>query len=176
MRRALHRRCRKPTTASATPVRRHSSVRNRPAAPPPPISPSPPHARPLRLIEAPVAADILDAARQRVLPQAAVEPQLSTPPAAQPVSTAGIPVVRGDAAAAPKGVRQRVRTHSSSRDDQHTGRLTQTHRSARIIRMRRRPASSAAAGSLRTPRSGNGADHRHRCRRFKRKSPASSAK
>jgi hypothetical protein len=70
-------------------------------APQPPIIPKPPE-RPAPVVEAASAANILDAARQRVLPQQRLEPQLSTQPA-PPTVDEGIPVVRGEAVAAPKG-------------------------------------------------------------------------
>ncbi|MBB4228637.1 flagellar biosynthetic protein FliO [Rhizobium mongolense] len=77
-------------------------IEREPASPAalPPIIPRPaerPAAAPV--IEAASAADILDAARQRVLPQQRMEPQVSTPPAQSlPTVAEGIPVVTGDAA------------------------------------------------------------------------------
>ncbi|SCW57958.1 Flagellar biosynthesis protein, FliO [Rhizobium mongolense subsp. loessense] len=68
-----------------------------------PIIPRPAERAAAPVIEAASAADILDAARQRVLPQQRMEPQVSTPPAQSlPTVAEGIPVVTGDAAAPSK--------------------------------------------------------------------------
>lgn len=77
------------------------------SAPQPPIIPRAPERTPERpvapVVEASSAADVLDAARQRVLPQQRLEPQLLTRPAqSPPAAEQGIPVVRGETAAAPK--------------------------------------------------------------------------
>lgn len=88
-----------PSAATSTVA---AKIEREPASPAalPPISPRPaerPAAAPT--IEAASAADILDAARQRVLPQQRMEPQVSTPPAQSlPTVAEGIPVVTGDAA------------------------------------------------------------------------------
>ncbi|WP_087003785.1 flagellar biosynthetic protein FliO [Rhizobium sullae] len=82
-----------------------ANIAREPASPtaPPPIIPRPPERPVSPVIEAASAADILDAARQRVLPQQRVESQVSTPPAQSlPTVAEGVPVVTGDAAAAPK--------------------------------------------------------------------------
>ncbi|TCU17554.1 flagellar biosynthesis protein FliO [Rhizobium azibense] len=69
----------------------------------PPIIPRPAERAAGPVIEPASAADILDAARQRVLPQQRMEPQVSTPPAQSlPTVAEGIPVVTSDAATASK--------------------------------------------------------------------------
>jgi hypothetical protein len=79
-----------------------------PSAPQPPVTPRAPERSPERpaapVVEAASAAHVLDAARQRVLPQQRVEPQLSSRPVqGPPTIDQGIPVVRGETPAAPTG-------------------------------------------------------------------------
>ncbi|WP_455873236.1 flagellar biosynthetic protein FliO [Rhizobium yanglingense] len=95
-----------PAAPSAATSAVAAKIEREPASPAalPPNIPRPaerPAAAPV--IEAASAADILDAARQRVLPQQRMEPQVSTPPAQSlPTVAEGIPVVTGDAAATSK--------------------------------------------------------------------------
>ncbi|MFA1674577.1 flagellar biosynthesis protein FliO [Rhizobium mongolense] len=95
-----------PAAPSAATSAVAAKIEREPASPAalPPIIPRPaerPAAAPV--IEAASAADILDAARQRVLPQQRMEPQVSTPPAQSlPTVAEGIPVVTRDAATTSK--------------------------------------------------------------------------
>ncbi|NNH29264.1 flagellar biosynthesis protein FliO [Rhizobium sp. SEMIA 4085] len=88
------------TSAVAAKIEREPAS---PAALPPIISRPAERPAAAPVFEAANAADILDAARQRVLPQQRMEPQVSTPPAQSlPTVAEGIPVVTGDAATTSK--------------------------------------------------------------------------
>ncbi|MGZ2483698.1 hypothetical protein ACVITL_002221 [Rhizobium pisi] len=96
-----------PPVAAALSAERDIPLRAAPPQPRPPERPvSPPAAQPASFRDAASAAEILDAARQRVLPQQRIEPEVSAPPVQDTPAAARTAEAADDAAAQSAAIRR----------------------------------------------------------------------